>query len=519
MADATPVLMIGLDAAEVTLVDRLCAEGKLPTIATLRRKGCSGRLESEATILSGSVWPTFYTSKHVPWHGIYHDRLWHHEKMRFEMVSDAWLPATPFWEMLDRAYRVAIVDVPFVLRRPRSLNGVLVGGWGTHDRVFVGTQPRRLGPELERQCGPPVMSAYARPRTAAEFLALRDQLVATTQQVAQLSRVVLARGPWDVFCVVFGATHRGGHHLWDLSQIEPNTAPAHQAELERALDDVYAACDRAIAAVIEAGAPDARVLVFATHGMGLNPGWNDRFDDILSAAGGRTPARAKAPGARSTSSLRGRVKKVVFPRLPLGMRNYLENRRRTKWFDWSTTRYFPLDMDHAGYVRINLVGREPRGIVRPGSDYRAVCDELADALAQVRDFDTGEAIVERVYRLDELAPDGAPYKQVLPDLVITWADRSAIGSHGVYRAGHGEVRWNGERVLPSLRSGNHRGQGWFVAAGRDIDGGGRAEGHHIVDLVPTVFEWIGERRGQDVHGTPIPALCGRRAESDADREA
>ena len=29
MADATPVLMIGLDSAEVTLVDRLCAEERL----------------------------------------------------------------------------------------------------------------------------------------------------------------------------------------------------------------------------------------------------------------------------------------------------------------------------------------------------------------------------------------------------------------------------------------------------------------------------------------------------------
>src|SRR5262249_15176533 len=116
MAGGTPVLMIGLDAAELTLVERLCDEGKLPTLTALRQHGCVGALEAEATIFAGGVWPTFYTGKRVPWHGIYHDQLWHCEKMRFEMAHDPWLSAAPFWEMLDRDCRIAIVDVPMVLR-------------------------------------------------------------------------------------------------------------------------------------------------------------------------------------------------------------------------------------------------------------------------------------------------------------------------------------------------------------------------------------------------------------------
>ena len=39
MASSAPAVMIGLDAAEITLVERWCAEGKLPTLAALRRNG------------------------------------------------------------------------------------------------------------------------------------------------------------------------------------------------------------------------------------------------------------------------------------------------------------------------------------------------------------------------------------------------------------------------------------------------------------------------------------------------
>ena len=197
----------------------------------------------------------------------------------------------------------------------------------------------------------------------------------------------------------------------------------------------------------------------------------------------------------------------MFAQLPRSARNYRVNRRLTKQYDWSATRYFPLVMDHAGYIRINLAGREPRGIVQPGAEYRAECDELSEAWSNVRDIATDERIVERIYRLEDLAPVGAPYRDGLPDLVITWGRQSAIRSRGVYRPGHDAIRWEDNGVLPSLRSGNHRSKGWFIAVGRGIESGSHMGGHHISDLAPTVVQWLGTARGHDFHGMPIPALC------------
>ena len=91
----TPILMIGIDAAEVTLIERLCVEGKLPVLQSLREQGCFGVLESDANIFMSSGWPSFYSVSRVPWHGRYFNKMWRQEKMRLEVISDEWLPPNP----------------------------------------------------------------------------------------------------------------------------------------------------------------------------------------------------------------------------------------------------------------------------------------------------------------------------------------------------------------------------------------------------------------------------------------
>ena len=49
------VLMIGLDAADAGLVERMMIEGELPALAALRERGCFGRLDSNATHFAGGV--------------------------------------------------------------------------------------------------------------------------------------------------------------------------------------------------------------------------------------------------------------------------------------------------------------------------------------------------------------------------------------------------------------------------------------------------------------------------------
>lgn len=54
----------------------------------------------------------------------------------------------------------------------------------------------------------------------------------------------------------------------------------------------------------------------------------------------------------------------------------------------------------------------------------------------------------------------------------------------------GDVPWPTSGKHPEGRSGNHRGEGVFIASGCGIESGSRIEGAHIVDLAPTVCSML-----------------------------
>ena len=137
----------------------------------------------------------------------------------------------------------------------------------------------------------------------------------------------------------------------------------------------------------------------------------------------------------------------------------------------------------------------------------ALCDEIATALGSFRDIESGEPIVEHVHRVDEMAPADAPYRDRLPDLVVTWNPAIERPALGIRSATHGDLLWDSRR-LGSGRSGNHLDHGWFVAAGEGITAGAAPDGHSTLDLVPTEARWLGAEPDAGWQGEAIPSLCG-----------
>ncbi|MBI4229123.1 MAG: alkaline phosphatase family protein [Deltaproteobacteria bacterium] len=511
MTKKTPILMIGLDAAEVTLIDRYCAAGMLPALQSLKEKGCFGLLRSNATIFAGGVWPSFYTSKDVPWHGVYHNKLWRHEKMRCEVVNGSWLYPKPFWEYLDaKKYRIVLFDVPTTLGIPNQINGIFLAGWGSHDISFKASWPPNLWKQIEKKFGYPVMrQELIGPQNKNTLLKLKENMLKETKQKLLISEFLLTQERCDLFFVVFGATHRGAHYLWNLSQIDAaKLTPEIRGELERGLIDLYRACDFAIARLIEKAPQNAYLLVFALHGMGENLGWSDRCSDILfkiQQINNNSPVKHGLI-YKIKQAMPSQLTRQIVTSFPQGIQNRLVTLWSANMFDWSKTKYFPLPMDHAGYIRINLKGREPQGIVEPGNEYNAICNELEEAFLSFRDIKTNKPIVDKVYHLDDRAPLDAPHRDVLPDLVVKWGNISANESSGIRSDKYGEINWNNVGKLPSGRSGNHLDIGWFVAVGDGIPRATRIDDYPILDLVPTVFKWLGAEPREDFQGKPIPAL-------------
>jgi predicted AlkP superfamily phosphohydrolase/phosphomutase len=512
MSDTPPVILIGLDAAEIDVVERLVADGRMPNLARLRQQGRWGRLQTEPPHFLSLVWSTFFCGSRLGEQGWYFNKIWNPDRQRLQYVDPSWLPLRPFWLSLDPKFRLAILDLPYATPLPTRADMTTLNGWQCHDDFGHSAQPPGLWARLSERHGRPRMSAEVfGPQTAATLLAQRQEVLEGNRQFGDICHDLLTGDRFDLFLAVFGSLHRGTHYLWDLSQIDPNdlAGPA-RALLEGGLDACYTSADHALGRVLDAAPADARVVVFALHGMGPNDGWYELLPRILERihrGGGGAPAR---PGLlfRLKQALPWTLVRQVTRRIPIGWNKALVPLWSRRMHDWPNRKYFALPMDYNGYIRLNLKGREQQGCVDPADADRVIA-EVDAALRSFRDIDTGKPVIRGTIKVDGLVPPTAPRRRFLPDLVVLWDPPGPVyASSGVVSDQFGAVRWPAGRKLASGRSGNHTPHGWFVARGPGIRPGPSDRTYDTADLMPTVFQWLGAPQPSDFVGRPIEELLG-----------
>lgn len=457
------LVILQFDAASVAVLERMLAAGRLPTVARLRDRGIWHDLHAPATQFAAGAQYTLYSGVPVEDHGLFYPFQWSPDEQRVRYM-DAFPAPTTVWERLGRTGTRTLAVDPYESRQPEeAAPGVQVCGWQLHDRVVLQqwSSPPRAYDRLERLFGPPepVDEVFGR-HQVGEMLGLRRRLLRAPGRVADAACRFLDEEPFDLVWLTFCAAHVAGHQFWDLSQLEAaDLDPDAVAVLGRALDDVYAAIDRALARVLDAVPPGADVMLVSPVGMDTNSSRADLLPDMLRAI--LDPQTAAAPMTRSIWRLRASLpvglRAQVARALPERAALDLAARLELRGVDWSTTRAFAHPAENQGYVRCNLRGRERDGIVDP-ADADALLDEIADGLRTFVDLD-GHPAVESV---DRVAPDfghGAR-AHLLPDLVVRWTHRTATTLRGVRSERFGTVMRQG---VGSGRSGNHtEGDAWAL---------------------------------------------------------
>ncbi len=509
------MLLIGLDAAEITLIERGISDGSLPHLARLRKQGTFGRLESTANWLVGTPWPSFSTSSWPSDHGFVHYLQWRPDLMTHARPDASWLPLRPFWRELTGARAIAI-DVPLTYP-PTSGPALEICGWASHDKLWPpASNPPLLLKSIHREFGksrmPPDVTFI---KSTSEALRQHDHLAETIIKTTDLALSLLARYPWDLSLVVFGATHRGGHQLWDRTGLAMPLPASPDPEFDVALGRIYQACDAAIGRILEQVPSATRVLVFALHGMGANHSRLVVFPEMLARVLAGKPDSTQASDQRSgllrrvrhripiqwRSALKSRLPQTVQDRLALFWRN--EGRA-----DWSQTRLVACMADLEAYIQVNRIGRERDGIV-PESDGPGLLDEIVDGVTTFVDEETGTPIVHSIARTAEVYPPG-PNLHRLPDLTIRWAEGSAANHRAVVSPRFGRIPWPTPGKNPDGRSGHHRPTGWVIARGPGIAPGSRLPDASILDLAPTALSLLNEPEPYPMKGQPIPGIAPPR---------
>ncbi len=524
------VLVIGIDAVSPSLLLRLIADGRLPAIRSLMDRGVSGSVRGVTALFIGSTWPSFYTGLDPAGHGLH--RIQQLRPGSYEFIRPLDAPdgtaGVPFWKIAsDAGRRVAVLDVPLSRLDP-GINGVQTVEWGGHDSVF-GFQafPPELAKQVLSTVGPYPMppSCDGRRRSAADFEFFLAGLERAVEKKTELTLDLLGRERWDLFVQVFTEAHCAGHQCWHLH--DP-THPAHDPALAAALGDplerIDRALDRAVGRIADR-AGDAQILLVSAHGMGPFRGASFLLPEILFRLG----AAARPSAGSASAGERGWVRpaRAAWNLLPSAMRaslrplrNGLSRRGAASrespaiGVDLGASRCFPVANGFpVGAIRLNLAGREPQGILSPGREADAFCDELERDLRAIIDERTGGLLVEAVHRTDDLYRGDRG--DSLPDLLVEW-NATPVGSVGLANGRGSIIRAHSARIGTVEganhyeRTGDHIPTGWFVWSGPGIPAARRAQPVSVMDFHPTLCARLG-LAAPAVRGSVIAELVPPRA--------
>lgn len=545
----TPVIAIGLDAAQPDVMDSWMDEGHLKTMARLREQGTYGRLENFSAFSAETPWTTFATGCMPRKTG-----YWSPLKLQdgsYEVKTRAayeYEEFPPFYALGDD-YRVAAFDIPQV-RLNKNINGLQVTAWGAHSpQVPSGSQPAGLFEELTGTYGehPGLHKDYAVCLDLKATNRLRSVLTTGISRRSAICQDILRRERWDLFLTVFGEAHAAGHNFWQLSQPDHPLYDTFKSKVTSdPMLETFIAIDQAIGEIVSAAPEEARVMIFSAHGMGANtmdlpsttilpeflyrlsfPGESLLFSD--SADGELVPPLAKMENnywerhVWGTKADANALRTFLRRRTPNKLYKFVEGfidperegeiispfrlEKKTRvvpfqpaaWYAplWSKMKAFALPSFAEGYIRVNVEGREPNGLVAQ-EDYDAFCDELVEKIGRLKDARTGIPMAQEIIRMRRSAMDDDP-KLPDADIVVVWQEEYAsdsVESPDVGRIG----------PVPHYRSGSHRPEGFFIASGPDIESGATHSGGHALDISPTVLELMGAPLPDYLEGKPLGLL-------------
>ena len=480
---------------EPRLLTRWCEDGELPNLARLIGQGVSGRLRSTHNQLTASAWATVATGANPGAHGMYNfmERVPGHYRLRLPSAADRRLPA--FWETAGaEGCAVTICRVPMSFPMG-PLNGLGVADWLAPSPETPGfTHPAGLSRELVRRFGRSFWFEYwgdAVPaRTGLYHRALKD-LLAGTDRTYELFHYLLSLAQADLFFGVVREADVAGHVLWDFHE---GTRLHHDHNAPDGLRDsileVYRRIDAGLGRLLERTGYAGNLIILSDHGMGPRSPGPACLAGLLEACGLMVLADGEpSPGQHPLQRIKAAVTRHVPWHIRRSLRPLNEAARATGFtaeymapIDFARSRAFSYLGLYTGEIWLNIAGRDPLGMVRPGREQEALERAIIAMLRAARDPQTGARPVLAVKRRDEVFR--GPHTGVIPDLHVTF-------DQDVPLTGLETTAPDGRRVsVPAPwtpEGGGHLPYGVLIACGPDIAAHDEPVEGDLMDIAPTAL--------------------------------
>jgi predicted AlkP superfamily phosphohydrolase/phosphomutase len=451
------VFVIGLDGATFDLIDPWVNEGRLPNLKRLLDKSTYGRLESTIPPITPPAWTSFMTGVNPGKHGVWDFFTVEPNSFKKVLVNSSDVRSKRFWDLAgERGKKNIILYVPFTYP-PQKIEGAMVSGFPAPSQGEY-VYPKEMNKELEEKLGKwwvkVDVDKYSDSQEEAFFQEINQSLEARFR-VADY----LMQKEWDLFVFVIMETDWVQHVFWDKK--------------DQYLLPLYLKIDGIIGHLTESLKEEDAILILSDHGFGpvrktlyLNS-WLREKGFLASKRQWGYSRENLDEGFFRRRKGSSWVKKI---RWALSKRN--------TGIDWNKTQAYFNNTGSTYGARINLMGREPEGIVKP-EEYDEVRNRVIEKLNSATDDQDGKKVMERIFRREDIY--SGPYTKDAPDIIFIpdW-----------------EYTLNGlikDDIFKKSREGRsfHRLDGILILNGPGIKNGRKIEGAHIMDMAPTILHLLG----------------------------
>jgi len=246
-------IIIGLDGVPFGMIEDFVETGVMPCTAKLISQGIFRVMHSSVPEVSSVAWSSMITGENPGRHGIFGfvDLSAGSYKMKFPKFND--LKAPPFWELWEG--QSVIINVPSTYP-VRPMNGVLISGFVSVD-FEKSVYPMSLIPDLKRMDYRLDVDSQKAHSSIELFL---EDLDETLDARIEAYRYLWDNNNWQTFMLVFTATDRLMHFLWNAYEDKSHTH--HNLYLEH-----FWKIDKVIGEIATKIKDDDLLIIHSDHGF------------------------------------------------------------------------------------------------------------------------------------------------------------------------------------------------------------------------------------------------------------
>ena len=495
------LIAIGIDGADIDVIERWCEQGLLPNLAKYRARSKRVRLQNLDRYRAEIPWTTFLT-------GVTPEQTGYWGRIRYspdncsvdEYGSYDFVEYPPFYA-LQQGKKVCVFDMPQT-RIQSELDGIQVLAWGAHSpRGPSISQPEQLFGELTEAYGkhPRLNDDHANIYDPQAARQLRDDFITGIQARTNIAKDLLQREDWDLFLMMFSESHSAGHTFWHNDQRHPLQGKLQEAAHNYHLD-VFKAVDASIGEILNQR-PESQVVFFSVHGMVsnvLDVGSMLMLPEFCYRSflnkNGALAVKPEHESSQQSNDFPEHWSAELWKRSCANQPQLQSPQYQRKqgmslawqaanWYQklWRQMPVFALPSYSDGYLRCNIAGRDDGGQLDP-EDYSKTLDEIESSLMQMHHPATEAPIVRDCIRTRTDPLDDNP-KLPDADMIVLWEEGEPFDT--VMHPTLGQFG-----PVPHFRTGGHRNLGFAWFSGTEIDAGDLQD-DTTLKLTSTLMQLIG----------------------------